>query len=91
VSFVTAEILDDADRVIPDAIIPIRFSITGNAQIEATGNANPADMASFKPPQRNTFRGRCLAIVRPTGKAGTVILKAESDSLNAGQSTIITK
>lgn len=90
-SYVTAEILDEEGHVIPDAIIPVHFSITGNAEIAATGNANPAEMASFKQPQRNTFRGRCLAIVRPKGKAGKITLKAEAAGLPAGEIEIATK
>ncbi|GEO08830.1 glycoside hydrolase family 2 TIM barrel-domain containing protein [Segetibacter aerophilus] len=84
-SYITAEVIDEAGSVIPNATIPVYFTITGNANIEATGNANPAEMASFKQSQRNTFRGRCLAIVRPVGKPGKVILKAKAQGLKSAE------
>lgn len=90
-SYVTVEITDEAGQVIPDAIVPVNFTITGNGEIAGTGNGNPTEMASFQQPKRNTFRGRCVVIVHPKGKAGSITLKAEALNLVSGEMVLITK
>ena len=87
-AYVTAEIIDEENRLVPDAVIPLRFSITGNGEIAATANASPNDMQSFQRPQHRTFRGKCLVIVRPKGKSGKIRLKAEGDGLIADEIVI---
>ncbi len=54
----------------------------GAGELAAVGNANPKDVASFREPTCRTFRGRCLAILRPFGHEGTITLKAKSDGLS---------
>jgi beta-galactosidase len=80
-SYVVAQIVDDQGRPVPDAVVPISFSISGEGEIAAVGNANPKDVASFRQPHRRTFHGVCAVVIRPTGKTGTVELRAESHGL----------
>jgi beta-galactosidase len=79
--YVTVEVVDRQGNRVPDAAIPIRFSITGAGELAATGNGAPNDAASFRLPLRTTCQGRCLAILRPTGGAGKIELKAEAEGL----------
>ena len=87
-SYVTAEIVDANGHLIPDAELPLGFSIKGAGEIIATGNANPSDMESFQQPHHQTFRGKCLIIVRPNGKAGTISLKANGKGLRSDEVVI---
>jgi beta-galactosidase len=80
-AYVTVEVHDEAGNVVPDAAAAVRFGLKGPAELAGVGNANPKDMASFRQPRRTTFRGRCLAVVRPTGAAGGITLRAEADGL----------
>jgi beta-galactosidase len=80
-SFVTVEVHDQAGNVVPDAAVPVTFSLKGAAELAGVGNANPRDMASFRQSRRTTFRGRCLAVVRPIGTAGSITLRAEAEGL----------
>jgi beta-galactosidase len=89
-SYVTVEITDELGQLVPNAEIPIQFSITGEGQIAAVGNANPTDVASFHNGNRKTFHGTCLAIVRPTGKVGSIVLKATAEGLTAAKIVINT-
>ncbi len=89
-SYITAEIVDDKGQLVPDAVLSLHFTIEGNGEIAATANANPADMESFQQPWHKTFRGKALIIVRPKGKAGKIILKAEGEGLTGGQIVIDT-
>ena len=50
----------------------------------ASGNANPKDMASVNNSQINTFKGKAIAIIRPSGR-GNIKLIAESPGLKTGE------
>ena len=90
-SYVQAEVVDDKNEVVPNAAIPIKFSISGAGELAATSSANPSEPASFQSAQTKTFEGRCLAIVRPKGGAGKIILKATADRLAPAEVVINTR
>jgi beta-galactosidase len=90
-AFVTVEVLDGQGRLVPDAVVPVRFSLAGVAELAGVGSANPKDAASFRQPERRTFQGRCLAILRPTGNRGTVTLRAEADGLQGASLRLQTR
>ena len=81
-SYVTLEVLDQDGEVVPDATVPVTLSISGEGELAAAGSANPKDIRSFRQPRPTTYHGRALAIVRPTGSAGTVTLQAQTDGLS---------
>ncbi len=89
-AYVTAEVVDADGCLVPDAVIPLQFTISGNGQIAATGSASPMDMQSFQKSEHRTFRGKCLVIVRPKGKAGKIRLTAWGDGLTGSHLVIET-
>jgi len=90
-AYVTVEIADDKGNVVPNANVPVDFSISGAGELAAVGNANPSEMASFHQPKRNTFRGKCLVILRPKGDAGDITLAANSPGLQSAKIVVVTK
>jgi beta-galactosidase len=80
-AFVTVEILDAAGTPFPDGVRTIDFQIEGVGELAAAGSANPKDVTSFRQPTCRTFRGKCVAILRPTGHEGTITLRATSAGL----------
>jgi len=92
-SFVKAEIVDAEGQVVPDADdILIHFSISGPAEIAGVANGNHSDPSSFQQPQKKTWQGRCLAVVRPQGvSAGNAVLTAEAAGLKSSRVEIILK
>lgn len=82
-SYIMATIVDDQGRLVPDAVLPVSFTLSGVGEIAAVGNANPKDVASFRHQRRDTFQGTCVAILRPTRKSGTITLSAESPGLES--------
>ena len=90
-SYVTVEILDEAGMLVPDAQPQVQFKVEGNGEIAAVENGNPSDMKSFRSPQVSSFKGRSLVILRPTGTAGQIKLKAESAGLTGTEITVQTK
>jgi beta-galactosidase len=77
-SYVTLEVTDDRDQLVPDAALPVNFSISGAGELAATGTANPKDFESFRKPNLRTFHGRALAIVRPKMVAGQAIVSVQA-------------
>ncbi|HZJ59663.1 MAG TPA: DUF4982 domain-containing protein, partial [Chitinophagaceae bacterium] len=90
-SYVTVEIVDDKNNVVPNATVPVEFSISGAGELAAVGNANPSEMASFHQPKRNTFRGKCLVILRPKGDAGDITLEAKSPGLQSAKIVVMSE
>lgn len=80
-SYVMVSVVDDKGRLVPDAVVPVSFAISGAGEIAAVGNANPKDVASFRQPHRKTFHGVCVAVVRPTGMQGQIELRADSPGI----------
>jgi beta-galactosidase len=75
-SYVTIELLDSKGNRNPKADNELNFSITGAGVIEAVGNANPMSLESYHLPKRKAWRGRCMVIIKSTGKSGKIILNA---------------
>ncbi len=86
-SYIKVEITDEQGNTIPDASIPVTFSVSGDGEIAGSGNANPTDMESFNNKVCKTFRGQALAILRPlkNGNTGTISFKAEAYDLEPSE------
>jgi beta-galactosidase len=82
-SYVTVETVDQLGAIVPNMEIPVRFTVTGAGELAAVGSSAPDDASSFRSPLHRTYQGRALAILRPTGEAGKITLKAEADGLKS--------
>jgi beta-galactosidase len=89
-SYVAVEIVDARGRLVPNQDRAVGFSVRGEGELAAVGDANPAGMASFRAPRRNTFRGRCLAILRPAGRPGKIVLRAQAEGLRPAELVVQT-
>jgi beta-galactosidase len=87
-SYVMVELVDENNNPVTayDESM-VQFSINGTGCIAAVGNANPKEPMSFQNDKCNTYEGKCLVIIRPTGK-GAITLKALANSVVADQITI---
>ena len=90
-SYVMVELTDDAGNLVPDSDLPVTFEVFGAGETAAIGSANPSDMRSFKSPVSTTFRGRCLVILRPTGRKGEMTLTAKASGLGIETTRILAK
>lgn len=84
-SYITVELLDSNGIRNPLAEQLVKFEINGPAVIEAVGNANPMSVESYTLPQRKTWQGRCMVVVRTTGQKGKVTVKASVDGMKQAQ------
>lgn len=90
-SYVAVEILDEQGNLVPNDDRLIHFNISGNAEIAGVGNGNPKDISSFQQPQKTTFLGKGLVIVRPKGNSGKILVTAKSDGLIDANIELITQ
>ena len=81
---------DDAGQAIRHprrpAVVPVAFRVSGAGELAGAGSANPKDVASFRQPRTRTFQGRSLAVLRPTGQAGAIMLNADAEGI--GQTSL---
>jgi beta-galactosidase len=89
--YVTVTVLDAKGVVVPEARDAIRFTVSGPGELVATGSGSPDAMASFTKPERVPFEGKCLAILRPAGGAGTIVLRAEGPGLAPAEVKVRTR
>jgi beta-galactosidase len=78
---VLAEVVDARGRVVPDAVLQVRFEVGGAGELAAVGNGNPHNVDSFRQPRRYTWHGRALAILQPAKKPGVATLVAQADGV----------
>jgi beta-galactosidase len=87
-AYFTIELEDSDGNRVPVAEANIRFKTEGAAQLVAVDNGNPRDPKSFQADNCNTYHGRCIAILRPTGKPGKATLIASCGELNEARCVI---
>lgn len=81
-AFVTVTVADREGRAVPRSRNPIRFSVTGPAEIAGVDNGDATSFESFRASERSAYNGLALAILRTRkGQAGAITLKAESEGL----------
>jgi beta-galactosidase len=83
--YVTVEILDQDGNVHPTADRPVYFTVKGEGMLAAVGNANPVSSERYRGNTRQTHRGRCLVVLKSTGKAGIIHLRAQADGLDGSE------
>ena len=84
-AYVKVEVTDRQGNVLPDAAVPVRFTVTGAGELAAVGSGSPDRPESFHGPVRTTWHGRALAILRPLGGPGRITLRVEADHLETAQ------
>ncbi len=90
-AYVSVEVRDKDGNLVPNASIKVKLTVSGDGELIASGNAAPNDMESFRKPECTTYNGMCLAIIRPSAKAGTIKLSAESEGLPQAMIELVTK
>lgn len=89
--YVTVEVVDAEGLRVPDAEVNVHFQVSGAGELAAQMSGSPNDAASFRAPLRKTFEGRCMAILRPAGLPGKIVLSAEAQGLTPSTVKITTR
>ena len=84
-SYVTVTVADQAGQLVPRSNNHVSFEVTGPGEIVAVDNGNAISFEPFQAKERNAYNGLCLVILRSTGQAGTMVLKASSPGLKPAE------
>jgi beta-galactosidase len=82
-AYVTVEVVDEGNNLVPNADMPVNFSVKGEGELIAVGNGNPADMKNFQSAECTTFNGRCILVIRPFNKSGEIEVSATNNILSS--------
>jgi beta-galactosidase len=82
-AYVTVEVLDQDGCVVKWADSEVFFEVTGAGELIAVGTANPMSEELYVGDRRKAWNGRVVAVIRSTGQAGEIVLKARADGVNA--------
>ena len=80
-SYVTVEVVDARGVRHPRAENLVRFNVEGPGTLVGVGNANPVSTESYQQPQRKTWQGRALVVVKSGKQSGRIILRATTQGL----------
>ena len=91
-AFVTVDILNIDDEIVPRSNNLVNFSVEGAGEIVATGNGDATNHTSFQSKQRKAFNGKLMVIIRSKkGVKGVIKLTGKSEGLKGATITIQTK
>jgi beta-galactosidase len=85
IAHVLIQVVDWKGRTRPDAVVRVGLEVTGEAEIAAIGNANPRNIDSFRRPLHYTYHGQAQLVLRSTGKAGNILVRANALGLQSAQ------
>lgn len=88
-SFVTINVLDKNNNLVPDANNLVLFDVQGTGFIAGVDNGSQTSMESFKDNKRKAFNGKALVVLQNNGKRGTITLKATAAGLQGA--TVVIK
>jgi beta-galactosidase len=81
VALVEVRLLDQHDNRALLADNLVHFEVSGEGRIIGIDNGDASSLENFKSPKRKACSGRCMVVVRTTGKSGTIKLTAKSEGL----------
>lgn len=85
-AFVTLKVVDEAERVVPTACLPLHVEVEGCGELVATDNGDPLSFTPFQSPDRESFNGLALAIVRgKKGNAGNIRIRVSGEGLEPAE------
>ena len=90
-AFITVEIVDQYERLCPNAEFQIHFDVKGQAEIAGVDNGCQTSLERFKDNKRKTFFGKCLLVLKSTNQPGNIFVTAKSPGLQAGNLKIVNK
>jgi len=90
-AYVTIEVMDQDGVLVKSGEPVISLEVSGAGELLAIGSGDPLSEEPYVGSQRKAFHGRLLAVVRTTGQAGEITLKARADGLPTAQVQLLVK
>jgi len=86
--YVTIQLEDQAGIPVPDQDQLLHFDVNGDATLVGVNNGYQADLNTFKNTNYRTWKGKCVAVIRPGHSKGTFTLRVAGKGLTS-QTTIV--
>jgi beta-galactosidase len=80
-SYVTVEVVDAQGALVRHATHQVTLEVSGAGELIAIGSANPVSEELYVGTQRAAFEGHLMAVVRSTGEAGEIRVRATAEGL----------
>lgn len=82
-AYILIELVDKDGNIVPLADNDLTVTVSGNATLQALGNADIKDEDPYFDSTHKAWKGRALAIVRDNGKKGPATIKVTSPNLKS--------
>ena len=79
--YVMVRLTDENGTLVPNDDRKLEFSVEGPAALVGLNNGYQADLHSFKGSTYRTWKGKCVAIIRPTVSHGRIELHVKGEGL----------
>jgi beta-galactosidase len=89
-AYIQIEAIDAKGNPVTDDSTLVNLKVSGAGILAGAGNASPFDMQSFRSLSPRLFRGRALAIMRPSGVPGEITLRVTAEGFPEAFITITT-
>jgi beta-galactosidase len=89
--FIDVEAIDKDGNFQPTGDQVVTFEVEGPATTVAVASGDYSKPQSYQGKQRQLFNGRAQVVIRSTGQAGTVIVRATAEGLPGSQTQITTR
>ncbi|MFA9193267.1 glycoside hydrolase family 2 TIM barrel-domain containing protein [Flavobacterium sp. FBOR7N2.3] len=90
-SFITVDIMDAKNVLVPTANNEISFSLKGNGKIVGVCSGDPVSHESYKGSKHTALSGKCLVVIQAGNQADNLELTANAKGLQSKTITITTK
>lgn len=80
-TYVVAEIIDGEGRIVPNADRLLSFELRGEGTLLATCSGDLSDNTGYTLPQRKTWKGRAMAVVKSGKQSGKLTLTVKGKGL----------
>lgn len=88
VVFASIQVLDETGILCPNADNLVKFDLTGEGSIAGLDNGDINSHESFQAKQRQSYKGRSIAIVKATAAKGSISIKVSAEGLTSTSATI---
>jgi beta-galactosidase len=91
-SYVLVESVDKDGTLTPNAMNPVKLTVSGPATIAGVGNGDPHFPAEFDSNEVTLFYGKAMVIVRADeGKGGAIKVRAETAGLTTAEASLVAR
>ncbi|WP_263381239.1 glycoside hydrolase family 2 protein [Granulicella arctica] len=90
-SYLVVEAVDADGHLEQTATNGVQFALSGPVVIQAVGNGDGQDGASYHSMSRKLYQGRAIVVVRTSTKSGRITVKASVSGLTDGSATVEAK